>query len=132
MITLNDISVLRQAEAQTRYLAYHDPLTGLYNRAAFYERLQNVLNPGTEPEQPGGALMLFDMDGFKNVNDAWGHQAGDLVLCEFARQLSQFLPEECIIARLGGDEFAVLMEHPLPPEEAEALCQKLVLIRILR
>ncbi|MGP2471179.1 EAL domain-containing protein [Yersinia sp. 2540 StPb PI] len=127
LITLNDISILRQAEAHTRYLAYHDPLTGLYNRAAFYERLQNVVRPLIKPEQPSGVLMLFDMDGFKNVNDTWGHQAGDLVLCEFARQLSHSTPEECIIARLGGDEFAVLIEHPLPPEEAESLCQRIVL-----
>lgn len=127
LISLSDISVQRQAEAHTRYLAYHDPLTGLYNRAAFNERLQNVLLPLAKSKQPGGVLMLFDMDGFKNVNDTWGHQAGDLMLCEFARQLSHSTPEECVIARLGGDEFAVLIEPPFSPEEAESLCQKIVL-----
>ncbi|TPG57555.1 sensor domain-containing protein [Ewingella americana] len=127
LISLSDISVLRQAEAHMRYLAYHDPLTGLYNRAAFNERLQNVLLPPTKSEQPGGVLMLFDMDGFKNVNDTWGHQAGDLMLCEFARQLSHSTPEDSVIARLGGDEFAVLLGSPFSQEEAESLCQKIVL-----
>lgn len=110
-----------------RYQAYHDPLTGLYNRAAFNERLQNVLLPLTKSAQPGGVLMLFDMDGFKNVNDTWGHQAGDLMLCEFARQLSHSTPEDSVIARLGGDEFAVLLGAPFSSEEAESLCQKIVL-----
>ncbi|QWA09313.1 EAL domain-containing protein [Sodalis ligni] len=126
LISLNDISVLRESEAQTRYLAYHDILTGLHNRTALYEDLNHVVVPGGTSGQTGGLLMLMDLDGFKNINDTYGHQAGDFVLCEFARRLQHVVPEESLVARMGGDEFALLIRGDLPRQDAELLCRKIV------
>lgn len=126
LISLNDVSVLRQSEAQIRYLAYHDPLTGLYNRAAFFEKLQSVLNCDNKPGPNRGALILFDIDGFKTINDTWGHHAGDLALCEFSRQLLRTTPEHCISARIGGDEFALLIEGTISPDDAGNLCLEII------
>lgn len=130
LISLNDVSVLRQSEAQIRYLAYHDPLTGLYNRAAFFEKLQNVLNCDNRSGPRRGVLILFDIDSFKTINDTWGHHAGDLALCEFSRQLLRTAPEHCVSARIGGDEFALLIEGTISSDDAGKLC--LELIEIMR
>lgn len=126
LISLNDVSGLRQSEAQIRYLAYHDPLTGLYNRAAFFEKLHNILNSDRKTGLHRGILILFDIDGFKAINDTWGHHAGDLALCEFARQLLRAAPEHCFSARIGGDEFALLIEGTLSSDKAEKLCLEII------
>ncbi|WP_213991101.1 EAL domain-containing protein [Sodalis sp. dw_96] len=126
LISLHDISVLRESEAQTRYLAYHDILTGLHNRTALYEQLNHVVAPSDRSGQTGGLLMLMDLDGFKNINDTYGHQAGDFVLCEFARRLQHVVPEDSLVARMGGDEFALLIGSDILRQDAELLCLKIV------
>ena len=126
LISLHDITVLRESEAQTRYLAYHDILTGLHNRTALYEQLNQVVAPHDAPGQDGGSLLLMDLDGFKNINDTYGHQAGDFVLCEFARRLQHVAPENSLVARMGGDEFALLMGSGSHQQEIEALCGHIV------
>ncbi|MDP4026028.1 bifunctional diguanylate cyclase/phosphodiesterase [Methylobacterium sp. NEAU 140] len=98
------------AEAMA-HRAAHDGLTGLLNRAGFLYRAQ---------ARPGAAcLMLLDLDGFKAVNDLYGHGAGDRVLAEVARRLREAVPALCLVARLGGDEFAVLYDPAAGPPPAD-------------
>lgn len=94
--------------ARTR--AEYDRLTGLHNRNGFEERAEAFL----KEENPGGALILMDLDNFKRVNDCEGHPAGDRVLCLFAECLRAAFRREDVIGRLGGDEFVVLICNPVP------------------
>ena len=94
-------AVVRRLRRQLAYRSSHDPLTGLAGRAPLLAALER----GDGPK----ALMIIDLDGFRDVNDAIGHQAGDLALVDVARRLSGVLGADCLLARLGGDEFAVLL-----------------------
>ena len=96
------------ANQRVAYLAYHDSLTDLPNRALFLDRLQQAILRSNRDDK-GLAVMLIDLDGFKAVNDALGHHAGDVVLQEVASRLRQALRASDTVARLGGDEFAVLL-----------------------
>ena len=98
----------KHQERKLAYLAHHDPLTQLANRTAFGERLETCVNASRQ----GGsrcAVMFLDLDGFKQVNDSYGHEAGDTVLCEVGRRIQASVREEDLVARLGGDEFGVLL-----------------------
>lgn len=94
---------LREQAATNEYLAKHDPLTGLFNRAKFRDRVDSAIADGSK--NPIAAVMLMDLDRFKEINDTLGHQVGDRVLTEVAVRLRAVLPD-VTIARLGGDEFA--------------------------
>jgi diguanylate cyclase (GGDEF)-like protein/PAS domain S-box-containing protein len=96
----------RQAEEQ-RHHALHDELTGLPNRRRLYEALRDQMER-VDPAD-GFALLLIDLDRFKEVNDVLGHQSGDELLCQVARRFGRGVREEDLLARLGGDEFAVLV-----------------------
>lgn len=100
-----DITERKIAESRLTWLANRDPLTGLFNRRAFQERIEIALE-GNEP----GAILFIDLDQFKDVNELSGHPAGDRLLELVAKNLRTEVEEKCIIARLGGDEFAVLAE----------------------
>src|SRR3989440_2029644 len=104
---LADAIQQRAAEADIRYLAEHDSLTGLPNRALFLKRLAETL------EQPGAdvAVALLDIDNFKLINDSLGHAAGDELLTKIAPRLQSALRYQDMIARFGGDEFVVLLER---------------------
>lgn len=95
------------AEEQVRWDAEHDPLTGLLNRALFNARLEQSLKVALQSLCRVGVL-LVDIDHFKEVNDLFGHHAGDALLQRYAEQLRTTLPADAVIARLGGDEFAIL------------------------
>jgi diguanylate cyclase (GGDEF)-like protein/PAS domain S-box-containing protein len=96
-----------RSEERTRYEALHDPLTGLANRTLLRDRLQHALAPR---ERGATAALFVDLDNFKQVNDAHGHAAGDLVLAEIARRLHTAVRPGDTIARLGGDEFVAVCE----------------------
>ncbi|GCC45703.1 hypothetical protein chiPu_0029638, partial [Chiloscyllium punctatum] len=107
--TVQDVTERKEAERQLEQLAYSDPLTGLANRALFTRQLAAMIE-GCAVEGRGGALLLIDLDRFKEVNDSLGHAAGDQLLIQVAAALRQDLGPRAFIARLGGDEFAVLAE----------------------
>ncbi|MBD8469558.1 GGDEF domain-containing protein [Sphingomonas sp. CFBP 8765] len=96
-----------------RRLAENDALTGLASRTVYESRFLNR-QPGVAPISPLGALILFDLDGFKGINDRLGHLAGDACLKAFAERLSTSFPEALLTARIGGDEFAVIVSNDEP------------------
>ncbi len=108
--TSKDITRRMETEEQLQYLAHHDVLTGLPNRALFHDRLDHALNQRAEHEGLI-ALLFLDLDRFKVINDTLGHDVGDRLLQEFARRLRECMREGDTVARLGGDEFGVILEH---------------------
>lgn len=96
---------LRNGERMANHKAKHDALTGLWNRAGCLERLEAALAPDSKCQT---ALHILDLDGFKPVNDAWGHLVGDELIKEVAARLLASLPPTAVVARMGGDEFAVI------------------------
>jgi diguanylate cyclase (GGDEF)-like protein len=108
---LREVEVRRErkrAEGWLKYLAQYDPLTDLPNRNLLHERLDEALVSARHENQPL-ALLLMDLDHFKEINDTMGHQTGDLLLQEVGRRLQGALRKAATVARLGGDEFAVLL-----------------------
>lgn len=96
-------------EKRIARLAARDPLTALYNRRALEVRAPRVFED-ISPERPG-ALLLIDIDNFKQVNDLHGHSAGDRLLVALSEMIRAALPERAVAARLGGDEFVILLSH---------------------
>lgn len=121
----NDVTRRSEKGDRERFLAYHDALTGLPNRALLFGALQQAVAHG-EPERRPFALLYLDLDNFKPINDAFGHQLGDRLLIAVARRLRGSVREEDIVARLGGDEFAIV-ETELPCRDlAAVLARKLI------
>jgi len=109
---------LRRQAAENQHLALHDPLTDLPNRSLFHDRAQQAIL-ASRRDQTGIALMILDLDRFKEVNDTLGHHNGDLLLQEIGTRLRGGLRESDSVARLGGDEFGLLL--PNVADGAEAL-----------
>jgi diguanylate cyclase (GGDEF)-like protein/PAS domain S-box-containing protein len=106
---MQDISEHKQTEAALTHRASHDDLTGLPNRSLFEDRLVLALNRQRRERKPV-AVFYLDLDGFKEVNDTHGHDAGDFVLVAVAKRLTALIRPTDVVSRLGGDEFAVLCE----------------------
>jgi diguanylate cyclase len=121
---VQDIRERKQAEARIRYLANHDPLTGLPNRAALYERLTERIEHAWARDQQF-AVFFLDLDRLKEVNDVFGHSAGDLVLVEATRRMRSAAGTDDLIARLGGDEF-VIVTGDCDPGRATAFSERLI------
>lgn len=126
-----DITRRKADEAALAELGRRDSLTGLANRRAFEEKLDEAIRrsaraqdraPGTTPL----ALLYLDLDGFKSMNDSFGHAAGDLVLREVAHRLQATVRASDVVARLGGDEFAVIAENAGTADDIGALCERLL------
>ncbi|MDQ7986722.1 sensor domain-containing diguanylate cyclase [Pseudomonas sp. G34] len=118
-----DVTALAHAEEELRFLAHHDPLTKLTNRALFRDRLETALR-GAHRHTSTLALLFLDINDFKAINDTHGHTAGDQVLCEIARRLKACVRETDTVARVGGDEFTVLLSDVDTPQAvAEKVAQ---------
>jgi diguanylate cyclase (GGDEF)-like protein len=115
----------QRAELRIQHLALHDPLTGLANRRLFGERLEQAL--ARRARNGGDVAVLFaDLDGFKSVNDAYGHAAGDELLCQVAGRLQLAVRTTDTVGRLGGDEFAVLCENVGSERTAAAVAERII------
>lgn len=114
----------KYADNDLYYQATHDSLTDLANRSLFMDRLRNVLLRSTREQRAAGLLMI-DMDGLKQINDTYGHRAGDAALKEFALRLKRESRQSDLVARLGGDEFAVVLAPVDAPDGVEKAVQRL-------
>lgn len=123
--TLSDISERKAREDHLRQLAHFDSLTGLPNRALLYDRIEQLLK---QPEQSENrfALLFFDLDNFKPVNDQHGHLIGDKLLQEVAHRLSNSIRGIDMVTRLGGDEFIVLLENVSDKQVVIAIREKII------
>jgi diguanylate cyclase (GGDEF)-like protein len=122
---VEDITDRKLAEDRVQYLATHDELTGLPNRAVFGQLLDHALETAARHERQS-ALLFIDLDRFKLVNDSLGHEAGDLLLKEMARRLTGCMRRSDVLARLGGDEFVVLLEELTDPRQAAEVAKKVL------
>ncbi len=115
----------KRAEETITRMAYHDPLTGLPNRLLFNDRL-NLAMPSARRRQENLALMVLDLDGFKEVNDTLGHDIGDRLLQLAAERLRSLVRESDTVARIGGDEFCLLLPGMTGIEDAATAAEKIV------
>jgi diguanylate cyclase len=125
VLAVRDISERKEAAARIAHLAYHDSLTGLPNRAVFTDHLARGVVKAGEQAEPL-AVLCIDLDGFKTVNDLYGHPAGDDLLIEVAQRLRSVTRGNELVARLGGDEFAVVQEGGRQPGHADLLSERII------
>ncbi|HYI15590.1 MAG TPA: PAS domain S-box protein, partial [Thermomicrobiales bacterium] len=120
-----DISARKELEARLTHQAFHDSLTGLPNRALLHDRMEHAL----ERSRRNGetiAVMFMDLDGFKGVNDSWGHATGDQLLVAIGQRLRGWVRAGDTVARLGGDEFTILLEDIHTLEEATQVADRII------
>ena len=127
LTTSLDITDRKQAESHLLYLAHHDTLTDLPNRAFLHDRMRREIVRARRGDRQF-ALHLIDLDRFKGVNDALGHHVGDRLLKEVAKRLTDTVRECDTVARLGGDEFAILQTDLAAPDDAIELARRLVAV----
>jgi diguanylate cyclase (GGDEF)-like protein/PAS domain S-box-containing protein len=135
----SDVTALKRAQEDLRFaatqlqrdarrlefLAHHDPLTGLPNRAMFAERAREAVAHARRHDKTA-ALLFLDLDNFKQINDSLGHEVGDGLLKQVAARLRAAVRGDDFVARIGGDEFCVLLQDIAEPREAAAVAQKLI------
>ncbi len=120
-----DITDLKAAEEQVRYMAYYDALTGLPNRLFFKEQLSYLISHANRNKEQL-AIMFLDLDRFKNINDTLGHKAGDELLKQTALRLKEALKEQVIVVRMGGDEFIVAFPDLGKESNISRLAQEII------
>jgi diguanylate cyclase (GGDEF)-like protein/PAS domain S-box-containing protein len=125
VITLRDVTEQRRMQQELQHLAFHDPLTGLANRALLSERLERALARASRDHTVVGILVL-DVDDLKEINDTLGHAAGDELLIATGKRLVGALRQQDTAARLGGDEFAALVVGVRAPQEVEQIAQRVI------
>lgn len=125
VVVVRDITERKALQDNLQHMAHFDDLTNLPNRTLFFDRLERVL---ADARRHGNefALLFIDLDGFKEVNDAHGHYAGDLLLQEVARRMNQCVRESDTVARMGGDEFAVILGDVAVEDDARAVALKII------
>jgi diguanylate cyclase (GGDEF)-like protein/PAS domain S-box-containing protein len=121
---LRDVTERRRLQERLERLAHYDPLTTLPNRALFFDRLESAVARARR-EDRRFALLFLDLDGFKAVNDRFGHDAGDFLLFEIAKRLRSAIRDSDTAGRMGGDEFTVLLENISKGEDAVAVADKI-------
>lgn len=119
-----DVTRERQTAEQLIYLAERDPLTGLHNRRRFEDELHRAMSSAAR-RKATGALLFFDLDEFKYINDTYGHRAGDAMLIRVGHETSTLIRHSEFLSRLGGDEFAILMPDATQ-KEAEQLAERII------
>jgi diguanylate cyclase (GGDEF)-like protein/PAS domain S-box-containing protein len=125
VVTIRDVTERRRLESDLAHQAYHDSLTGLANRALFQNRLQQAALIAENGDRMVGVLFI-DLDDFKEINDSLGHAAGDQLLVEVGKRITDVVGPVNTAARTGGDEFAVLVEQIDDPVEAEEIAARIV------
>jgi diguanylate cyclase (GGDEF)-like protein/PAS domain S-box-containing protein len=119
VLTARDVEARKRFEEQLRHRAFHDELTGLANRALFFDRVEHALMRGTR-EEAQVAVVFVDLDDFKAINDRFGHAGGDRVLQQVAERFGSCARSADTVARLGGDEFGILLEGVPGPRAVQA------------
>lgn len=122
--TFTDITERKRTERQIAHMAHHDNLTNLPNRVLLNDRLDQAL-ARMKRQKSGFALFCLDLDGFKKVNDTFGHAAGDLLLKEVSQRLAKCVREVDTVARIGGDEFVILQEDTVEEAQAVILAERI-------
>ena len=124
-LIFRDVTEQNRARQRLEYMGKFDLLTALPNRSLFFDRLNRLLDNGARYEQML-ALLFLDLDRFKDVNDTYGHDAGDQLLQQVAVRLTGCVREADSVARLGGDEFAVILSRIAAPSDAEVVARKIL------
>ncbi len=124
LCTHEDITERKRSEARIIHMARHDALTGLPNRTLLHERIENALAAAGQAER--AAILYLDLDGFKLINDTFGHPVGDALLCRVADRLQGAVRRTDFVARLGGDEFAIVQAGRDQPTGADDLAARIV------
>jgi diguanylate cyclase (GGDEF)-like protein/PAS domain S-box-containing protein len=125
VIMLRDVTARKKYEEEIKHLAYHDALTGLPNRVLLSDRIVQTLGQNSR-NNAQGALMILDLDNFKDINDTLGHGVGDLLLQEVSARLKALVRKSDTVSRMGGDEFVLLLPKVASPEAAAQLARKIV------
>ncbi|OAN51492.1 GGDEF domain-containing protein [Magnetospirillum moscoviense] len=125
IVVAEDVTLRRKAEQRMRDLAYRDMLTGLANRAALHDSLAVALDGLHRHDRPF-TLILLDLDGFKPVNDTYGHDAGDEVLVIIADRLQRLFRSNDVVARLGGDEFVAILTEDGDLAHAQVVAERVI------
>ena len=120
-----DVSAIKASQEHLEFVARHDPLTGLPNRLMLFSRLEHAMSAARR-EKRGIALLLIDLDRFKDINDSYGHLAGDHLLQQVAETLKSRLRGADTLARLGGDEFTILIEEMSRPDDAGRVAEDIL------
>jgi len=125
LYVFSDITERKENEQRLAYMAHYDNLTGLPNRTLFYERVSQAI---VRAEQSNClvSVLFLDLDGFKHINDTWGHAIGDLLLKEVASRMKKCVEKQDTIARLGGDEFTAVLEQRRSVREVAQVAQKML------
>jgi Amt family ammonium transporter len=123
--TYRDIRREKQMQARLQHSALHDPLTGLANRVLFMDRLTLTMARLRRRPDRNFAVVFLDLDRFKQVNDTWGHAAGDTLLLTVAARLRVCLRPQDTIARFGGDEFALVLDEAGSMEDVDCLVRRI-------
>ncbi|MGB8261023.1 MAG: EAL domain-containing protein [Terracidiphilus sp.] len=126
VFTFRDIGERKQVEARLQHDALHDNLTGLPNRALFLDRVSLALTRKARRRDQSCGVLFLDLDGFKEINDALGHAAGDALLVAVSERLCSVLRPQDTAARLGGDEFAVLVENIVSAADLDIVAQRIL------
>ncbi|MDB5529014.1 MAG: bifunctional diguanylate cyclase/phosphodiesterase [Devosia sp.] len=125
VVAVRDLSARRQAEQHIRFLAHHDALTGLPNRASFNRHLESEIALATRQGQ-SFAVLCLDLDRFKEVNDLFGHPAGDVLLRRVGQSLLSSIGDKAFAARIGGDEFSVIIPDIGSPARAGRIAERIL------